>query len=1103
MNVKPVSFRFQRRFLGTFAVAALAAASLNAQTGRIAGQIDNSRTVTLPGHVNSAVRGSTDLGAVEAAFPLNDLVVTFKPSAAQQADLDAFLTDQQNPASSEYHNWLTPAQFADRFGPTESDIAQIGAWLEAAGFSVRHVAASRNWLAFSGTATMARQVFGVDIHRYTVTGQSHYATASEPHVPAAIAGMIAGFRGFDDFLPQAPHSRVRAAYTSGSGNHYLAPDDAATIYNIASLYQSGYDGTGQTLAVVGQSAINLSDIENFRSIFNLPKHDPQLVTVPKMSVPGVVSGDVVESDLDLEWAGAIAKNAAVVFVYSGNVYNALQYAVSQNVAPVISISYGSCETGSSAEGASLRAIAQQANSQGITLLSASGDTGAFGCENSSASTATHGLALSLPASIPEVTAVGGTGFNEGTGTYWNTPNNVNNGSAISYIPEAGWNETADGGGLGASGGGASALFAKPTWQAGPGVPADGARDVPDIAMPAGADHDGAIVCTGGGCSNGLSGSGAASGAIVVGGTSLAAPIFAGITSLVNQYQVKSGALAKAGLGNINPTLYPLAQNYGGVFHDVTAGDNIVPCRTGTSGCTTGSFGFQAGPGYDQVTGLGSVNADSLATSWSLIKSAPAALSSISASPSQVAPGGTVTLTIALTTAAPAGGLTVTLSGGISAFPLPASISVPAGDFSASLKVVAGTVTASTPITVTATYSGATKTTTVAIAPVVLPTLTLVSVTPATVTGGASAILAVALSGAAPAGGATVTLSSTSTAFPVSAHIIVPAGANTASVTVQTATVAASTPSMITAMYNGGTKTASVTIVPVVPAALTSVSVSPTSVSGGANATLTVTLGSAAPTGGITVALSSNSSAFPVPATVTVAAGRVTASVTIKTSVVTASTPATITATYNGATQAANVTITPVVLPALSSVSVLLSPVADIPAILTVNLSAAAPSGGTSVALSSNSKDFAVPASIVVPAGQLAASIFVQPSAVTASTTVTVTATYNGVTKMASATLTPVVIPTVVSVLVSQASVKGGSDVTFTVTLSAPAPATGTVITLSSTNAAVPVPPTVEMPAGGVSGTLRIQTKTVKASTGGVITASSGGTSQSAAVTVTP
>jgi hypothetical protein len=966
--------------------------------------------VTIAGQVNLRARAGSDLGAVESGFPLNDLVLTLKPSDAQQAELTALLAAQQDPTSPDFHNWITPAQFADRFGPAQSDLDQITAWLAAEGFTIQDVAPSRNTIAFSGAAASAQHAFGVEIHRYTIAGQSHFAPVSEPHVPAAITGLIAGVRGLDDFLPQAPRANLHAAYTASSGGHYLAPGDAATIYNITSLYANGYDGTGQTLAIVGQSAVNLSDIDNFRSIFGLAKNDPKLVAVPNLTVPGIVAGDVIESDLDLEWAGAIAKNASLIFVYSSNVFNSLQYAVTQNLAPVISISYGTCETGQSAAGAALRAIAQQANAQGITLLSSSGDSGAFSCDGSSESSASNGAAVSLPASIPEVTAVGGTGFNEGSGNYWSASNSASDGSALSYIPEAVWNESAAGG-LGASGGGASALFTKPVWQAGPGVPADGARDVPDIAMAAGADHDGAIICISGGCANGLLGGKGATGASIVGGTSLAAPVFAGITALLNQYEVKTGALSKAGLGNINPTLYPLAQNYGGVFHDITVGNNVVPCHAGSSGCATGSFGYQAGPGYDQATGLGSVNAYSLVTDWSLIKSAPAALSSLVVSPSSVAPGATVTITVSLTAAAPAAGVAVTLTGGASAFPLPARISVPAGQSSASVNVVAGTVTASTPVTVTGTYDGAVKTATVTIAPVVAITLTSVSVSPASVAAGASATLTVTLSSAAPTGGATVALTGTSAAFPVPASVVVLAGQKTISLTVNASTVAASTSATITAKYNGGTETTSVTITPVVLPTLSSLAFSQASVTGGANATLTIALSAPVPSGSATIALSSSTKAFPVPASIVIPAGYTGANVVFQTLAVTVSTPVTITATYGGVTKTASITLTPGIAPTaaavtLTALSVSPSIKGGTTANLTITLSGPAPAAGTIITLGSTNSAIPLPPSVEMPPSGVSGTLTVQTKAVTASTTGTITVTAGGVTKTATVTITP-------------------------------------------------------------------------------------------------
>jgi subtilase family serine protease len=212
------------------------------------------------------------------------------------------------------------------------------------------------------------------------------------------------------------------------------------------------------------------------------------------------SGDEEKSDLDIEWSGAVAKNATIYFIYTGNnknhgVFDSLQYAIDSKIAPIISVSYGGCETEFSASNLStLQSWFLQAAAQGQTIIAASGDSGAAGCDYSTGSqpvtTATHGLAVSLPASSPYVTAIGGTQFNEGSGGYWNSSNNGSNGSALFYIPEAAWNETTDsiknGGGLASGGCGKSALFGKPSWQIGTGAPEDGRRDRPDVSLAAAA-----------------------------------------------------------------------------------------------------------------------------------------------------------------------------------------------------------------------------------------------------------------------------------------------------------------------------------------------------------------------------------------------------------------------------------------------------------------------------------------------------------------------------------------------------------------------------------------------------------------------------------------
>jgi subtilase family serine protease len=350
----------------------------------------------------------------------------------------------------------------------------------------------------------------------------------------------------------------------------------------------------------------------------------------------MLASDIDEANLDLEWSGAVARNATIVYVNSTDVFDSLQYAIDQNIAPVVSISYGGCEAQESGGTASfLQGLGQQANAEGITIVAATGDTGAADCDGSpNATVATQGLAVDIPASLPSVTAVGGTEFNDCSGTYWSSTNNADNGSVLSYIPEVAWNDTdstpavpcgAGAGQLSAGGGGASMLFPKPVWQVGAGVPNDGARDVPDVAIAASADHDGYLICTedfdstsktfSPSCMNGYrrvsSDPNVNNSLAVFGGTSMGVPTFAGTVALINQ---ETGARQ----GNVNYTLYALAAASTDAFHDVTSGNNIVPCQNGTPNCSGGTLGFSAGPGYDLATGLGSVDANNLVNEWTSV-----------------------------------------------------------------------------------------------------------------------------------------------------------------------------------------------------------------------------------------------------------------------------------------------------------------------------------------------------------------------------------------------------------------------------------------------------------------------------------------------------
>jgi len=583
-------------------------------TGRISGLLDPDRFVALVGNIHPKARPEYDRGRVSPGFSLDYITLHLKPAPDQQADLDKLLIDLQTPSSPRYRNWLTPEQYADRFGASNADIAQIVSWLEAKGLTVISTARGRNFVVFKGAAARVEAALHVEIHKFLVDGEMHFANATEPSVPAAIQPFTIGFSGLDDFKIKPPRP-VRAPMPHGGGlggQHDLAAADLWTIYDIAPFYAVGVTGGGMKLAVIGQADVNLADIAAYRTAAGLPPNPPVKVLAGSVD-PGIISGDSDESVLDLELAGAIAWNAEILFVYSTDVLSATQYAIDQAVAPVMNFSYGLCEPG--ARGSVVQEYqqaAQQASAEGITWVAASGDSGAAGCDRD-VSVAVHGISVVLPASLPEVTGVGGTEFSEGGGTYWGGPSYP---FALFYIPEVAWNDAnAASDSLSASGGGMSTYFPRPSWQSAPGVPPGNTRLVPDVAMAGSADHDGYLAVE-----NGM--------LMIVGGTSASTPVFAGIVLLMAQTLGSTN-----GLGNVNPGLYSLASEPARVcatdspteacvFHDVISGDNIVPCAPGLTGCVGGLMGYSAGPGYDMVTGLGSVDATRLTLAFGSLTSGP-------------------------------------------------------------------------------------------------------------------------------------------------------------------------------------------------------------------------------------------------------------------------------------------------------------------------------------------------------------------------------------------------------------------------------------------------------------------------------------------------
>jgi subtilase family serine protease len=446
-------------------------------------------------------------------------------------------------------------------------------------------------------------------------------------VPVALRDVVLGFNHLNDFKlkPRTWHAKVKPDFTSSiTGKHFIVPDDFATIYDVQPLYSVGYDGTGQSIAIAGQTDILVPDIRAFRLAAGLSANDPQVVLVPGSGDPGLNTNDLGEADLDIEWAGAVARNATIIYVNSGvDVFDSFKYAIDQNIAPILSISYGNCEQNWTASDiGNLTQLSQQANAQGMTVVGPSGDGGAADCDFDIGAS---GLAVDFPASSPYVTSVGGTTLNDVGQTwsstsqlfgtlygkprppFWNATNNSMNGSAVSYIPEITWNDGFISGGLSASGGGLSQQFAKPTWQTGSGVPNDLARDVPDISFAASPFIDPYLICSDSSCVNGFRASDNTVNA--VGGTSVGTPSFAGVVALINQ---KMGGRQ----GNVNPSLYQLAASTPSAFHDITTGGNMVACEAGSPDCgSSGYLGYAAGPGYDLATGLGSLDVFKLILAW--------------------------------------------------------------------------------------------------------------------------------------------------------------------------------------------------------------------------------------------------------------------------------------------------------------------------------------------------------------------------------------------------------------------------------------------------------------------------------------------------------
>jgi hypothetical protein len=625
------------------------AITATAQTrARITAPVNDSTRISISGSVHRLARPEFDRGPVDPGLRMEKMILMLDPGPAVESDLRAFIDRLHTAGSADFHRWLTPDEFGRRYGAAPEDISKITSWLTAQGFQVGSVARGGRTLQFSGAARQVDAAFRAEMHRYRVRGEDHIANSREISVPAALAPVVKGVASLNDFFstPIArggsevrSHAIERPAAILNTNNgllNFLAPGDFAKVYNVSPLYQSSLNGSGQTIAILAKSDFLLSDYANFRTVFNLPATAPSVVLAG--ADPGSDdAGNFGEATLDPQWAGGVAPGAAIEVVTAATTATtdginlAALYAVEENAASVISVSFEICEPqAGAATSAFFNATWAQAAAQGISVVVSAGDSGAAGCD--APNDPTNGVALGGPAvnaiaSTPYNTAVGGSQFNEaaagGNATFWNANNGAAFTSALGYIPEAVWNEScnpttpgsacASQGSFFAGPGGASAFYSKPVWQSTSitGVPSDGKRDLPDISFSA-ALHDGYLVCESQSCQN--TGS---PGFYAFEGTSASAPAFAGIVAIIDQKLGGRQGLANYALyalaaaenfpncnssNRTNPANPPSAQC---PFNDITVGNNNVPGQTGSS----------AGVGYDLASGLGSVNASVLANTW--------------------------------------------------------------------------------------------------------------------------------------------------------------------------------------------------------------------------------------------------------------------------------------------------------------------------------------------------------------------------------------------------------------------------------------------------------------------------------------------------------
>ena len=674
--------------------------------------IDRSRLAPTAGAVNRQALTAQDLGARDPSAPMEHIQLVLRRSAERQAAFDALVEALHRPGNPSYHQWLTPELVGTEFGPSAADLATLTGYLESEGFSVNRVGTSGLYVDFTGTVAQVQQSFHTEIHNLRLaSGEEHFSAMSDAQLPEALAPLVVGFAALSDISSAHPNYRKKVAPAIpaarnglttplddvSSSNYAVGPQDFYTIYNELPLLTAStpINGSGVTIALLEESAITPGDVTNFRTTYGVVPATPASLVVDtgyagSCTAPRKLNSsnnnEEGEAILDVEWAGSVAPGANLIFMQcktttQEGILLSAQAVIENNLADVMSLSYGQLEGASSTDDTLVNDLWEQAAAQGETVVVSAGDSGPDVADDGN-TYSTSGITASSFSTPAWNVSAGGTDFQDvynglegdsafGINTYWNSSNGSGLGSAKSYIPEMTWNDTcassiynsyaegmsADGAKLcsvetspylAAGGGGPSKLYSRPTWQTGTvyGLPTTTAytnRLEPDVSLFASNGfwyHDLPVYQ-----------SDVAPATSYAGGTSFVAPQLAGVFALIKQATGER-------LGQPNYVLYNMAGKQFGVgsftgsscngsgasgvsttsstpnsnciFYDIQTGNISLDCQPGSTDCYTlsgGNYGilststtaedpaFPTNQGWDQATGIGSINIANLVNNW--------------------------------------------------------------------------------------------------------------------------------------------------------------------------------------------------------------------------------------------------------------------------------------------------------------------------------------------------------------------------------------------------------------------------------------------------------------------------------------------------------